>query len=79
MLNLIWRKLKFALGKIFALKISEKQIMIRMLQVTQYFVLMINVTGEILITKFIKLLITLEFLQSLNSYNLKMAGTQMKQ
>ena len=71
--------LEFVLHRIFAFKISVKQIKIKILLVKQYFVLMIHVTEEILMKKFTKLLIILEYLQQLNSYISKMDGTQMKQ
>jgi len=53
--------------------------MIKIIQETWYFSLMINFIEEIRKRKFIKFLIILEFLQSFNNFNFKMVGPQMKQ
>ncbi len=72
-------KLEFVLHKIFVMKISVEQKIIKMLQETQYSVLIFNVTEGKLIKKFTKSLIILEFLHQLSSYNSRMVGNQIKQ
>ena len=72
-------KLEFVLHKIFVMKISVEQKIIKILQETQYSVLIFNVTEGKLIKKFTKSLIILEFLHQLSSYNSRMVGNQIKQ